>query len=235
MALILRVDVDKPFGRSNIFRKVASKLAEDYWFPVFSSFGYLTHLQIFLEYCNSKNISGFIYHRTCTIPDEKIQKSLIKGNHKIGFHAENTRTFETFSNEINHFKNLLNPIQIESFTKHGSGMLKLGKNHYPPYEPEKYFEWAKKLNIDFFFGNGICSSSSNLLSSNNFFPNMFWIEREYRHPDFFEFKKLLEVAKNKDVVVLIHPCNFHASKIVLEDFETLVNLSKEQSINWKTF
>jgi len=236
MALILRVDVDKPYGHSGLVRKIASKIAEDYFsIPVVGSFKYLSHLVPFLEYCNKENISGFIYHRQCTTPNEKVIKLLMSGGHKLGFHAENTRSFETFNEELCSFKEKVKPIQVESFTKHGSGTLKLGKHHYPPYEPEKYKDWSERAGSRFYFGNGICKNEIDLYSEEGFFSNMFWIERDYRDPDFFDFPKLLSAAKNKDVVILIHPCNFHAFKTVADDFKLLVRLSKEQKIEWKIF
>ena len=234
MSIILRADVDKPYGHSNLIRKVASKVVEDYFsIPIFGSFKYLSHLIEFLEYCNAQHIPGFIYHRMCTAPNKKVKELLISGGHKVCFHAENTRSFETFSEELNCFKEKVKPLSVESFTKHGSGTLKLGKYHYPPYEPEKYQDWSVKTGTGFYFGNGICKNENDLYSENGVFSNMFWMERDYRDPDFSDLQKLLNVAKKKDVVVLIHPCNFHTSKIVSEDFMLLVKLSKEQNVNWK--
>jgi hypothetical protein len=236
MALILRVDVDKPYGHSNLIRRIASKFVEDYYpIPLFGSFKYLSHLRKFLKYCNSQDVPGFIYHRMCTVPNDTISKLLKKGNHKVCFHAENTRSMETFSEELQLFKEKVAPFKVESFTKHGSGLIKLGKHHYAPYEPEKYKEWAKELNIAYHFGNGICKQESDLCQENGFFSNMFWIERDYRDPSFFELEKLIEAAKNHDVVVLIHPCNFHTYHEVENDFKKLVELSKEQKVNWKVF
>lgn len=236
MALILRVDVDKPYGHSNLIRKVASKIAEDYFpIPIVGSFKYLSHLVEFLEYCNAQHVSGFIYHRTCTAPNKKVIELLKSGGHKICFHAENTRSFETFSRELNSFKEKVNPLAVESFTKHGSGELKLGKYHYPLYEPEKYKDWSAKAGIGFYFGNGICKNENDLYPENSFFPNMFWMERAYRNPDFSDLQKLLDAAKKKDVVVLIHPCNFHSFKIVADDFKHLIRLSKEQNVSWKVY
>lgn len=233
MSLILRVDIDKPYGTSNIIKRITSKLVEDYWFPIFDSFGYLSHVEKFIRFCNSQNIHGVFYHRQCTAPNKKIKDILIQSGHKIGFHAENTINIDSFSYELNCFKAKTNLQNIESFTKHGSGILKLGKHHYPVYEPEKYLEWSLKLGIGYYFGNGICKSGEDLLSQNNFFANMFWMEREYRNPDFFELQKLLDIAKENDVVVLIHPCNYCSSKVVADDFKQLVELSKDQNISWK--
>src|ERR1035438_3758167 len=96
MPLILRVDVDKPYGNSNLFTKIVSKLTEDYYFPKINSL-YLEHIADFIELCNSNNIRGYFYHRQCTIPNKKIIKMLMDGKHKYGLHAENTKSFETLT------------------------------------------------------------------------------------------------------------------------------------------
>ncbi len=50
MPLVLRVDVDKPFGRATLLEKVRSKLCEDYWYPSIVSIGYLNHLKELLHF-----------------------------------------------------------------------------------------------------------------------------------------------------------------------------------------
>ncbi len=236
MSLILRVDVDKPYGNASLTRSIASKLSEDYWFPdrIYKT-RYLIHLAEFLGLCNKENIAGHIYFRMCTVPDEKIVELVKKGGHRIGFHAENTRSLETFSAEWNDFEEVVSPEKVSSFSKHGSGTLKLGKQHYAPYEPEKYKDWAMELNTRFYFGNGICKSIDDLIPKNDFYPNMFWIEREYRDNSFSGFDQLLKIAKNKDVPVLIHPCNYERSRVVANDFKELIKLSKENNIDWKVY
>src|ERR1041385_3333452 len=104
MPLILRFDVDKPYGNAGLLRRVMSKLVEDYWFPRLDAFGYLSHLAAFLRYCNEQKIQGLFYFRLCTLPNDEIKTLLKQGNHKVGFHAENTRSFETFSDELKSFK-----------------------------------------------------------------------------------------------------------------------------------
>lgn len=236
MSLILRVDVDKPYGHANLVRKVASKLTEDYWFPQFLlKDKYLTHLVAFLELCNREKVQGFIYFRTCTHPDEKVLRLLNEGGHKIGFHAENTRSVETFSAELNSFKKSLSGCQVDSFTKHGSGTLKLGKHHYAPYEPDKYKKWATDLAIKYYFGNGICNSVDDLKCENSFWPNMFWIEREYRTDKFSQIDSLVSASVDNDVVALVHPCNFVTSAEVSNDFKDLIRLSKQKNVKWKVF
>lgn len=234
MALILRVDVDKPYGHSNIITRLMSKVAEDYWFPKFHSI-YLYHLENFLQYCNAENIAGFIYHRICTAPNDKITELLKSGNHKFGMHAENTRDNFTFKSELEQLKNISPSLKIDSFSKHGSGEIKLGKYHYPKYEPEKYFEWAKENQIEFYFGNGIAKNNEGLKPKDNFYPNMFWIERDYRDENFSSIEKIVEIAATQDVPVLIHPCNYETHKEVRDDFKLLVKIAKENNINWKVF
>lgn len=86
MSLILRADVDKPYGHSNLIRKVSSKWVEEFFsIPFFGSIGYLTHQIQFLEYCNSMHIAGFMYHRTCTAPNAEVFELLSSGGHKLCF------------------------------------------------------------------------------------------------------------------------------------------------------
>jgi hypothetical protein len=236
MSLILRADVDKPYGRKGLIRKIASKLVEDYiGEPWQASTIYLSHLALFLEYCNKSNIPGFICHRNCTRPNESITKLLQQGNHKVCFHAENTSSYEAFITELALFKNNTPDFNIESFTKHGSGKLKLGKKHYPPYEPEKYKEWALRAGMGYYFGNGTGVSLEELIPKNNFFENVFCIENECESLTSEKLKLLMDIAKNQNVVVLIHPCNFHASKKVASYFMLLVKLAKEKNIRWRIF
>jgi hypothetical protein len=231
MALILRVDVDKPYGHSNLFYKLISKISEDFWFPTLS-FIYLFHLENFLQYCNANEVKGIFYHRMCTLPSKKIKKLILEGKHKIGFHAENTRNLDTFSGELNLFKAKLNDLECISFSKHGSGVYKLGRFHYPPYEEEKYLDWSKYLHIKFPFGNGIAEKNEDFDSVNDFFDKMFWIEPEYRSKKLNKIEDIIEIAKHKDVPVLIHPCNFYSHKMVRDEFVKLVELAKQNKIEW---
>lgn len=68
MPLVLRVDVDKPYGRATIKEKVLSKVREDLWLPAIPSIGYLSHLKIFLAFLSKEKIKAHIYFRKCTLP-----------------------------------------------------------------------------------------------------------------------------------------------------------------------
>ena len=231
MSLILRVDVDKPYGSSNLLQKIMSKLREDYWFPVINDLGYLRSVEHFLMFCTSNNIRAMMHFRNCTLPNQKILRLLDEGRHTIGFHAENTRSFFSFSEELSFFRTQVPGRSVSTFTKHGSGYYKLGKHHFPNYEPEKYQAWSKKCHIKFPFGNGIASSKDDF-NDPAFFPNVFWIERPYRSLDFQTLEQVIEIAKHNIVPVLIHPENFCSTKDVREDFKTLIRLSKARHIDW---
>jgi hypothetical protein len=234
MSLILRVDVDKPYGNSNIIRKIASKIEEDFIsFNLLSKSKYLTHLIDFLKFCNTHNVPSLLYFRHCTVPNAAVIKLIKEGGHHIGLHAENTRSFESFKEELNLFREKVKPLKVDSFSKHGSGKLKLGKYHYAPFEPEKYLEWSQKLDIKYISGNDTAQNKDDLISKNNYFSKIFWIEREYRSNHFFELSKVVQAAKINDVVVLIHPCNFDSTKAVSDDFKELIHLAKIQQVSWK--
>lgn len=233
MPLILRVDVDKPYGHSSLLKAVKSKLSEDYWFPKFYPFnyGYLSNLSPFLEHCNREQIRGYFFFRHCTVPNKQIEKLMKEGRHCAGMHAENTRSFESFSAEYNLLQKRCE-LPLNSFTKHGSGQLKLGKNHYSPYEPKKYKQWASKLGIDYMFGNGICEEFSDFPEGREYVENMFWVEAEYRHEHFSDLNQLIECAKEKIVPVLIHPSNYCTNPKVKADFTELIDLAKKNRVEW---
>lgn len=233
MGLILRVDVDKAYGRKTVSEKVRSKLREDYWFPAFDFLGYLKATEIFIKYCNSNEIQGVFYFRICTLPSQKILRLLEEGNHQIGFHAENTRSLSSFKKELEQFKRKLPNTPVSSFTKHGSGDIKIGKNHYAPYEPEKYKSWSKETGLDYKLGNEISDAPDNFKAAMNFYPKMFWVHNDYRDEGFNTIQELVSNAKVFDIPVVIHPSNFLASDFVNTEFKELVNLAKDASIPWK--
>ena len=89
----------------------------------------------------------------------------------------------------------ISDFNVKSFTKHGSGFYKLGKNHYPPYEPDKYKVWAKEIGIEFIFGNGIPSKVEDIIQVDGFYNNMFWMEPDYRSSTFNSIDKLIEIIQ----------------------------------------
>jgi hypothetical protein len=233
MGLILRVDVDKPYGHHKLWRKILSKLVEDY-FPRLPKFpGYLSQLREFLYYCNQNSVSGIFFHRLCTIPDQKTKFLLSKGNHEIGLHLENSRTQETVEREFNQFSNLLPDIDIRYFSKHGSGSYKLGKYHEPSYKPELYRKWSENLKISLHSGNDILESSTHYSKQPEFNSSIFWMEPSYRKDSFSSVDQVIELAIKIDIVVLIHPCNFITDPITKSEFHKLVEKAREFGVPWK--
>ncbi len=118
MPLVLRVDVDKPYGRLTIKEKVLSKVREDLWLPAIPSLGYLSHLKTFLLFLKEGKIKSHIYFRKCTLPPKIwFDESLLDG-HMLGLHAENTRNFETFKKELEEVQAHFFPEKISSFTNY---------------------------------------------------------------------------------------------------------------------
>ncbi len=235
MALILRVDVDKPYGHHTLIRRIFSKLVEDYIpsYPI--KFGYLSHLKHFIRYCNDNKISGTFFHRICTSPDEETLDLLIFGNHKIGLHLENSVNIKEFLKEVAALQKAVPQIAINCFSKHGSGIHKLGKYHYPKYEPELYRSWEKKTGHKFYSGNNIATCSEDLLAFDGFFSNIFWMEPAYRSPNFHKVEDLIAIAVDYDVVILIHPCNYISDVVTRKEFHKLVKLAVDKQIDWKHF
>jgi hypothetical protein len=113
---------------------------------------------------------------------------------------------------------------------------KLGKYHYPIYEPEIYKKWAEKNNFLFPSGNGIASCKEDLFKDETgFFKSLFWLEPSYRDSGFAKVENLIEAAFESDVVALIHPCNFVADPIARKDFELMIELAFKNSISIKAF
>lgn len=236
MAIILRADVDKPFGKHTFLRKVASKLKEDYFYSWHFELGYLSQLKEMLQVCNAANIQGTFYHRICTLPDSETVELIEKGNHDLGLHLENSRTEQSFIKEWEKFRNHKGCERAVSFSKHGSGLYKLGKYHYPPYEPEIYQLWANRNNFQFPSGNGIATQKEDLYANERgYFKSLFWLEPNYRNSRFASINSLIDAAKEGDVVALIHPCNFKADPITRIDFEKMIELAAQNNIRIKSF
>lgn len=223
MAVILRIDVDSPYGKKNFLNHVFSRLASDFNLPPILSFPYLEYLNYFIKYLNKRSIKGYFFFRKCTLPNKELFRNLTAGGHVIGLHLENSRSFDTFKKEVDFLENSINS-KIEVFSKHGSGTHKYGYYHYPYYEPDKYIEWGYQLGFKIFFGNledpRIASSFTNkgLL----FFPAAFWLEHHWRDINSFDINWLIRESKTRDIVVLIHVENLLNSKVYSDGLELIL-------------
>ncbi len=223
MALIVRIDVDRAYGREPLLRHVMSRVSSDFYFPRVEAFGYLKELEIILRLLNEKRGRAYLFFRQCTVPSATIRRLVEEGQHEIGLHLEDSRSFDSFCAERSKLERQTGR-RIVSFSKHGSGSAKYGLRHYAPYEPEKYLDWACKAGMKVFFGNledpTISSVRNNGLCA---FPSAFWLEPHWRDTNAYPVEWLLKEAKTKDVVLLIHPENVLADAKLTEQFTRLIS------------
>lgn len=218
MAMILRIDVDRPYGTRGFVRHVASRLASDCYMPRIDSLGYLRDLAIILKALNKRGKSAHVFFRKCTYPNAQICELMQEGGHQFGLHLEDSRSEETFKKELRSLEQELRQ-RVKGFSKHGSGRLRLGLHHYPPYEPERYLPWAKDTGLKYFLGN---LENPDLEPQRNgevlSYPGAFWLEPTWRDVNRYPIEWLLREAAKRDVVMLMHPDNVTASEAISSEF-----------------
>jgi hypothetical protein len=224
MALIIRIDVDRPYGRRPFSRHLLSRLSSDFYFPKIESFGYLTELQTMLHWLNEAGARAHAFFRRCTLPSSPILELMETGRHEIGLHLENSRSFETFLAEKEMVERHTGK-KVFSISKHGSGGAKYGFHHYAPYEPERYIGWAGQTTMRLFLGNLedptlIPDQKENGLIV---FPSAFWLEPHWRDTQKFPVDWLLDHGRHQNIVLLVHPENVLADDGLSADFKKLIN------------
>jgi hypothetical protein len=232
MAVIVRIDVDRPYGRSPLPRHLLSRLSSDLYFPKIVGFGYLAELQTMLGWLNEEHARAYVFFRRCTFPSAPIIRLLEQGAHQIGLHLENSRSFSTFLEEKQFLEQHIGK-KIPSFSKHGSGGAKYGLRHYAPYEPEKYIDWAAQASMRLFLGNledprleSTTANGSGLVV----FPSAFWLEPSWRDTEKFSVNWLLDRAQRQDIVLLIHPENVLADAGLTADFKKIIRTLESKVI-----
>ena len=96
MALIVRIDVDRPYGKEGIVRHVASRLSSDYRLPRMNWLRYLDELKTILRILRANGKSAHVFFRKCTYPTPDVCELMEAGGHQFGLHLENSRLAETF-------------------------------------------------------------------------------------------------------------------------------------------
>jgi hypothetical protein len=223
MALIIRIDVDRPYGKEPFFRHILSRLGSDLYFPKMKAFGYLKELRIILQMLNESKAKAYIFFRRCTLPSKSILELISEGGHEIGLHLENSRSFESFVAEKKMLERHIGK-PVLAVSKHGSGGAKYGFHHYAPYEPDKYVEWARHSGMKLFLGNLEDPSIRPSVDETGFraYPSAFWLEPAWRNTETFTIDWLVSQANLIDIVLLIHPENVFADPAVLEEFKSLL-------------
>lgn len=218
MALIVRIDVDRPYGKRGFLRHVASRVSSDFYLPRMSWLGYLNELKSILNILNERGKSAYVFFRKCTYPTQEICELMQKGAHRVGLHLEDSRTAGTFNEELHALETWIGQ-RVTEFSKHGSGRLRLGLHHYPPYEPARYLPWAQNAGMKVFFGN---LENPELESEQHgdltHFPSAFWLEPTWRDVNSFPIEWLLQEAPKRNIVMLLHPDNVTASREIMREF-----------------
>ena len=232
MALIVRIDVDRPYGKQGFVRHVASRVSSDYFLPRLDWLRYLDELKTILNILTHNGKTAHVFFRKCTNPTPEICELMNAGGHQFGLHLENSRSAETFQEELGALEHELGR-KIVEFSKHGSGRLHLGRHHYAPYEPERYLPWARKAGMKLFFGNLEDPELQPVQEGELlFYPSAFWLEPFWRDKKKFPIEWLLHEAAHRDVVMLLHPDNVTASAEIMREFTCAVETLEtvEQSV-----
>jgi len=229
MALIIRIDVDRPYGRGPILRHFLSRLSSDLYFPKMLRFGFLSELQTILTWLNEEKARAYVFFRRCTLPSKPILELLDAGCHEIGLHLENSRSFATFLEERRIIEHHLRK-EVLALSKHGSGGARYGLHHHPPYEPDRYIEWAQRVSMRLFLGNLQDPSLETRKAGDGLlvFPSAFWLEPSWRDTKKFTIDWLVDRARYRDVVLLIHPENVLAHPGLAADFKKLIKTLKSR-------
>jgi hypothetical protein len=231
MSLIIRIDVDRPYGRAPLARHLLSRLSSDLYFPTISGFGYLKELETMLGWLNEAGARAHLFFRRCTLPTGSLLRVIEEGRHGIGLHLENSRSFDSFCKEIQIIEQRVGK-KISAFSKHGSGGSKFGFHHYAPYEPERYIEWAQRASMRLFLGNlqDPTLAPAKIDEVVTVFPSAFWLEPHWRNTQRFTVDWLLEHARHRDIVLLVHPENVLADRCLVDDFKKLTSTLESRVI-----
>ena len=233
MALIVRIDLDRPYGREGFMRHVASRISSDYFLPRMQWLGYLDELKAILRILNANGKSAHVFFRQCTCPTPEVSELMEAGGHRFGLHLENSRSAETFREELESLEWRLGRRVVE-FSKHGSGSLRLGRHHFAPYEPERYLPWAREAGMKVFFGNLEDPRLAPVKDGGLlWFPSAFWLEPHWRDTRNFPIEWLLREAEERDVVMLLHPDNVTSDSAIMREF--LIAVEKLETSVLKAF
>jgi hypothetical protein len=223
MALIVRIDVDRPYGKRPLLRHFLSRLGSDLWFPAIPGLGYLAELNWMLQALNERGARAHVFFRRCTLPGPVTLALLRQGGHVSGLHLENSRSFASFAKEKALLERHLRA-PVRALSKHGSGQARYGRRHYAPYEPAKYVAWARQIGMNVFLGNLEDPSLRPERVDGEFvsFPSAFWLEPPWRDTAKFSLDWLLSRARTSDTVLLVHPENVLASAELTRSFTDLL-------------
>jgi hypothetical protein len=224
MPLILRIDVDRPYGRSPWMRHLASRISSDAYLPAVRSWGYLRELVHMLRLLNDRQRVACVFFRQCTLPSPEVQALVRAGGHSFGLHLEDSRSYDTFLQEKRLLERHVGQ-EVLCVSKHGSGGRKYGRRHHAPYEPAKYVDWAFRSRMLRVLGNleDPTIAPETVDGALTFHPSAFWLEPHWRDGKSFPVDWLIERVRSHDVVMLVHPENVLTDAALSSDFLRIVD------------
>ena len=229
MAIILRIDVDNPYGYHTFWRKVLNYLALNYNFPKIDALGYLSHLNSLLRDLEERDVPATFFFKTTTIPNIEMRSRILE-MHEVGFHAVRTRSFQEFLKDFQKVNKAFKGL-VSGLSKHGSGEWVGERGHTPEYDPERCIRYAKRLGLKYFSGNGEDPRvEATVVDGIVYYPSAFWISRRRRKPQ-FTIEWLLEESLRRDIVVLLHPHEWATRSQARRDYERIVSCGEK----FKTF
>lgn len=221
MSLILRIDVDRPYGRAPLWRHVASRLASDLPLPRLPALGYLRELEWMLGLLEREGGRALVFFRRCTAPGAGLRRRLAAGGHQACLHMEDTRSEAAFRAECARLSRRWEAPPLAA-SKHGSGGARFGHRHHPPYEPDRYLPWLERAGFRLFLGNGTSPSAPPVTrGALQFHPAAFWLEPPWRDTA-FSLRWLRAESSRRDVVLLVHPENVRDSAALTRQFQHLI-------------
>ena len=171
---------------------------------------------------NGKGLSAWLFFRKCTYPSLEVCNLIRAGGHGCGLHLEDSRSYETFEEELQSLQETLGE-PVKAFSKHGSGRFQYGRHHYAPYEPLKYEIWGKRAGLSLFMGNREDPSEAPYTrGALTCYPSAFWLEPDWRDTQRFPLRWLLSAAQQRDIVLLLHPDNVISSLEIMREFLTVL-------------
>jgi len=224
MPLIVRIDVDRPYGRRPFLRHLLSRLSSDLYLPRIEGLGYLEELKTVLRTLNGMNARAYVFFRLCTLPSPSVLHLLDEGRHVIGLHLEDSRSLDTFLREKRLLEHHIGR-PVVAASKHGSGGAKHGRRHYASYAPDDYVEWARRSGIKVFLGNLEDPTLRPRIEETGliYYPSAFWLEPSWRDERLFSVEWLLDRARSSDIVLLLHPENVLMDPVLAEAFNRLLS------------
>lgn len=228
MAAILRIDVDNPYWRFDFQGKVMSHLRYNYWFTASRTLGYLKFAQELLDDLNQCGIQANWYFLPQTIPYPELIEQLKDGEHEIGLHAARTREQHEFREDVHALSSAIKR-DVSSFTKHGhgwGGVAFIG--HEPEYNPEKLLEFAHRIGLSIFLGNGLdFEQPVHKEFGITYYPSAYVLNKEFTriNREKLNLDWFVEKCSSHDMVLLVHPLEWASpnKSQVAEDLDYLID------------